>query len=150
MNEPSGYLLLLLLAVLAPTPVLVPLDGIILGLIHLGYNPIKIIVLALVGDIIGTALIFWVGRKSRAMLAEYRKKRKRKDYVIAEDLFHRYHRHALILSGVPFLGDALIFLSGFYRLPVGRFIPWFLLGKILWYGLIILPGASLISISWPF
>ncbi len=54
----GGYILLILLAVLAPTPLPIPLDGIILGLIGLGYNSALVIFLALFGDIIGSLLIF--------------------------------------------------------------------------------------------
>lgn len=135
----GGYLLLTLLAVLAPTPIPIPLDGIILGLIALGYNPALVVSLALVGDIIGTFLIYLLGRKGRALLAKYRQRKKREDYVTAQDLFHSYGRYALLLSGTPFLGDALIFIAGFYRLPLKTFLIWFIAGKILWYGLVILP-----------
>ncbi len=135
----GGYVLLILLAVLAPTPIPIPLDGIILGLIHLGYNPALVIILALVGDIIGTFLIFIVGKKGRALYAQYRKRKKRRDYVAAQNLFHRWGKYALLLSGVPFLGDALIFIAGFYRLHLTTFLFWFTFGKLLWYGLVILP-----------
>ena len=157
----SGYILLTLLALLAPSPIPIPLDGIIFGLIRLGYNPALVIILALVGDIIGTTLIYFLGRKGRAMLAKYRQRRKRKDYVLAQDLFHRHGKYALLLSGTPFLGDALIFIAGFYRLPPRKFIPWFLLGKFLWYGLVVVPALPLFhlfpkprlfprSVGWPF
>lgn len=148
----GGYALLTLLAVLAPTPIPVPLDGIILGLIALGYNPVLVIGLALVGDIIGTFLIYLLGRKGRALLAEHRKRRKRKDYVLAQGLFHSHGKYALLLSGTPFLGDALIFISGFYRLPTKTFLVWFLLGKLLWYSLVIVPvvsfGRPIFPVTW--
>ena len=138
----GGYALLILLAVLAPTPVPIPLDGIILGLIRLGYNPALVIILALVGDIIGTFFIFIVGKKGRALYDQYRQWKKRRDYVMAQDLFHRWGKYSLLLSGVPFLGDALIFIAGFYRLPLATFLFWFTFGKLLWYGLIIIPIAT--------
>ncbi len=137
--EYSGYFLLILLGVLAPSPVPVPLDGIILGLIRLGYNPILVIILALIGDIIGTFLIFVLGKKGRELYSQYRQRKKRRDYVIAQDLFHIHGKYSLLLSGVPFLGDALIFIAGFYRLPAKTFLFWFIFGKLLWYGLVIIP-----------
>ncbi|MBI3577512.1 hypothetical protein HY086_05740 [Candidatus Gottesmanbacteria bacterium] len=135
----GGYVLLILLAVLAPTPIPIPLDGIILGLIRLGYNPTLIIILALVGDVIGTFFIFVLAKKGRALYAQYRKRKKRQDYVAAQNLFHRWGKYSLLLSGVPFLGDALIFIAGFYRLHLTTFLLWFTFGKLLWYGLIIIP-----------
>ena len=135
----GGYALLILLAVLAPTPVPIPLDGIILGLIRLGYNPALVIILALVGDIIGTFFIFVLGKKGRALYDQYRKRKKRRDYILAQNIFHRWGKYSLLLSGVPFLGDALIFLTGFYQLRLPTFLLWFTFGKLLWYGLIIIP-----------
>ncbi len=139
----GGYVLLILLAILAPTPIPIPLDGIILGLIHLGYNPTLVILLAFVGDVIGTFLIFIVGKKGRELYDQYRKRRKRRDYILAQDLFHRWGKYALLLSGVPFLGDALIFIAGFYRLHLTTFLFWFTAGKLLWYGLIIIPIVTI-------
>ncbi|MBI3342478.1 DedA family protein [Candidatus Curtissbacteria bacterium] len=135
----GGYVLLALLAILAPSPIPIPLDGIILGLIATGFNPVIVISIALIGDIIGTVLIYAIGRKGRSLLSKYRKTRKRKDYIIAENLFKRYGKFALLFSGVPFVGDALIFLAGFYRIPTNTFLIWFILGKILWYSLVIVP-----------
>ncbi len=135
----GGYALLVLLAVLAPSPLPVPLDGIILGLIRLGYNPALVIFLALVGDIFGTFLIFVLGKKGRALYAKYRQRKKRRDYILAQNIFHRYGQYSLLFSGVPFIGDALIFIAGFYQLDFKTFLFWFSSGKLLWYGLIIIP-----------
>ncbi len=48
----AGLSLLTLLAILAPSPIPIPLDGIILGLISSGFNPILVLVVAAVGDVI--------------------------------------------------------------------------------------------------
>ncbi len=132
----SGFLLLILLAVLAPTPIPVPLDGIVIGLIAKGFNPVVVILTTLIGDLIGTFLIFKIGNKSRDFLEEYNQKKKRKDYILADKLFQKYGKYALLLSGVPFLGDALIFLAGFYKVKMSDFLIYFFLGKLLWYSFI--------------
>ena len=137
----SGYLLLVLLAILAPSPIPIPLDGIIIGLIKAGFNPTLVLVLAGIGDIVGTILIYLIGRKGRNLYAKYREKRNREDYIIAEDILVHHGKYALLLSGVPFVGDALIFLAGFFRMKPKTFFLWFTLGKILWYSLILVPIA---------
>lgn len=134
----GGYALLILLATLAPSPIPIPLDGIIIGLIAAGLNPLLVIAVAAVGDIIGTLLIYMIGTKGGKLLAEYHKKRKRNEYAAAEKLFQTFGYYALLLSGVPFLGDALIFVAGLFRLTFQRFFVWFILGKILWYTLFLL------------
>ncbi len=88
---------------------------------------------ASIGDIVGTFLIYLIGLKGRSVVSEYRKRRKRQDYIIAERLFSKYGHLSLLLSGIPFLGDALIFLSGFFRLGAKKFFLWFLIGKAIWY-----------------
>ncbi len=135
----SGYLLLVLLAILAPSPIPIPLDGIIIGLIKAGFNPTLVLVLAGIGDIVGTILIYLIGRKGRNLFAKYRKRKNQPDYITAEQLLADHGRYALLASGVPFLGDALIFLAGFFRMKPKVFFFWFTLGKILWYSLILAP-----------
>lgn len=129
----GGYVLLILLAILAPTPIPIPLDGIIVGLIRTGFNPVVVLVVASLGDVLGTALIYWVGLKGRAIFSLYRKRKNRPDYIIAERLFSNYGQYSLLLSGIPFLGDALIFLAGFFKLKANKFFTWFLIGKVAWY-----------------
>lgn len=137
----GGYILLILLAVLAPSPIPIPLDGIVVGLISAGFNPVLVLALAGIGDIIGTVFIYLIGIKGRDLLTQYRRRRNKPDYVMAEHLLVDHGKYALLLSGVPFLGDALIFLAGFIRMKPKRFFLWFLLGKILWYSLLLAPIA---------
>lgn len=135
----GGYLLLTLLAILAPSPLPIPLDGIIIGLIAAGFNPTLVLVLAGIGDVVGTIFIYLIGRKGRVLFSEYRKRKNQPDYIIAEDILVHHGQYALLLSGVPFLGDALIFLAGFIRMKPKRFFFWFFVGKLLWYSLILTP-----------
>ncbi len=137
----GGFTLLILLAILAPSPIPIPLDGIVIGLIASGFDPTLVLVVAGIGDVIGTIFIYLIGRKGRDFFAKYHKRRNRSDYIIAEDLLTQHGRYALLLSGVPFLGDALIFLAGFFRLKPKTFFFWFTLGKIIWYSLILGPIA---------
>ncbi len=132
----GGYLLLIALAILAPTPIPIPLDGIIVGLIAAGFNAKLVITIALIGDLIGTALIYVVGRHGGRFLEKASERRKHKSYKAAKKLYHRYGHYALLLSGVPFLGDSLIFISGVMQLPFLQFIVWLFLGKILWYAIV--------------
>jgi len=135
----GGYILLALLAILAPSPLPIPLDGIIIGLIAAGFNPTLVLVLAGVGDVVGTIFIYLIGRKGRTLFSEYRKRRNQPDYIMAEHLLVDHERFALLLAGVPFLGDALIFLAGFFRMKAKTFFFWFFIGKLLWYSLILVP-----------
>ena len=137
----GGYFLLTLLAILAPSPIPIPLDGIILGLIGSGFNPILVLVVAGIGDVIGTIFIYFIGLKGRTLLAKYHKRKKQPDYIAAERLLADHGKYALLASGVPFLGDALIFLAGFFRMKPKVFFVWFTLGKILWYLLLLAPIA---------
>jgi len=129
----GGYFLLILLALLAPSPIPIPLDGIIAGLIAARFNPVLVLVVAMVGDVIGTILIFKLGAKGGDWIEKYEKRKQRREYQLARNLFLRYGQYALLLSGVPFLGDALIFFAGVFKLEFKTFLPWFLAGKLLWY-----------------
>ena len=141
----GGYLLLVALAFLAPTPIPVPLDGIIIGLIAKHYNPLFVILVALVGDLLGTVLIYHLGVKGGKLLEKAAYKRQHPIYKTASGLYHRYGRYSLLLSGIPFMGDSLILLSGIFQLPANVFFPIFTLGKILWYAIVY--GGILLPIA---
>ena len=74
----GGFFLLILLAILAPTPIPVPLDGIVVGLIAKGFDPMLVIIVTLIGDLLGTFLIFKIGNKSRDFIEKHNQKKKRK------------------------------------------------------------------------
>ena len=86
----GGYVLLVLLALLAPSPIPIPLDGIIFGLIASGFNPVFVLVIAGIGDIIGTLLIYKIGFKGGTIIEEYQKRKNRQEYIIAGQLFHSW------------------------------------------------------------
>ena len=134
----SGYILLTVLAFLAPTPLPIPLDGVVIALIKLGFSAKVVVALTIIANLIGTFIVFKLGNKSRDLLVKHKAKRRKKINIIADDLFKKYGKFALLLSGIPFLGDALIFISGFYKIHMGDFFLYFILGKVLWYSLLVL------------
>lgn len=127
------YSFLTLMAVLAPSPLPIPLDGIVAAMIAKGFSPTAVIFITVIANFIGSFIIFKIGSKSRNILAKLRQKKKKPDQILAENIFKRYGKYALLLGGIPFLGDAIIFLSGFYRLSNLDFFTFFLIGKFLWY-----------------
>ncbi len=138
----GGYVLLVLLAILAPTPIPIPLDGIVVGLIKVGFNPVMVLVVSGLGDVIGTTFIFWMGLKGREIFSRNNSK-KRSQHIVADRLFSKYGQYSLLLSGIPFLGDTLIFLAGFYKIKTNRFFTWFLIGKAVWYLLLFILATNL-------
>lgn len=56
----------------------------------------------------------------------------------AQASFARYGIWTLLLSWVPIVGDPLTLVAGIMRVPIGRFLIFVAVGKVLRYALIVL------------
>ena len=56
----------------------------------------------------------------------------------AQAWFARYGIWSLLLSWVPIVGDPLTLVAGIMRVPIGRFLIFVAVGKVLRYALIVL------------
>jgi membrane protein YqaA with SNARE-associated domain len=98
------------------------------------------VLVATAGNYLGACTTYWLGRRAAHALAGGEKAG---GEGRAAGLLRRYGRPALLLSWVPFLGDALVAIAGGMRVPFGAFSFWVAVGKALRYLAVALAAASL-------
>jgi membrane protein YqaA with SNARE-associated domain len=90
------------------------------------------VLVATAGNFLGACTTYWIGRRAAQAL----NKNPRTDETNntrAARLLRRYGQPALLLSWLPFVGDALVMLAGGMRLPFLQFSLWVVLGKAARY-----------------
>ena len=120
-------------------------EAVLLGLLANGTGqPVLLVTIASLGNIAG-ALVNWaLGRyflhfknKSWFPLKEATNAR-------AQAWFARFGIWSLLLSWVPVIGDPLTLIAGIMRVPIGRFVLFVAIGKVLRYALIVMAWQN-----WP-
>lgn len=112
---------------------------------------------ATAGNYLGACTTYWIGRRAAQVLAEKRRRTqqesrndiKRNDVKQndtkrdetkresqAAHLLRRYGQPALLLSWIPFIGDAIVALAGAARMPFVPFTFWVVAGKAARYAAI--------------
>lgn len=114
-------------------------EAVLLGLLANGTGqPVLLVTIASLGNIAG-ALVNWaLGRyflhfknKSWFPLKEATNAR-------AQAWFARFGIWTLLLSWVPVIGDPLTLIAGIMRVPIGKFVLFVAVGKVLRYALIVI------------
>lgn len=91
------------------------------------------IALATVGNVLGAATTWWIGRRVGTALDKRPAKR---GEARARALFARWGAPSLLLSWVPLIGDALVAISGAAGIPFRVFLPWVTAGKLARYAVV--------------
>ena len=128
-----GLFGLFVLSFLAATFLPVVSEAALAGLILAGADPYACVTAATLGNTLGAMATWGMGRwGSEAfltrMLGLSAAQRER-----AMRIFARYGSWSLLLAWTPILGDPLCAVAGLFGLPMSRFIPPVLLGKLARY-----------------
>ena len=120
-------------------------EAVLLGLLASGTGqPVLLVTAASLGNIAGAVVNWGMGRyfllfRNRAWFPV-----KDATNARAQAWFARYGVWSLLLSWVPIVGDPLTLVAGIMRVPIGRFLVFVALGKVLRYAPIVLAGQD-----WP-
>ena len=121
------------LSFLAATVLPVASEAGLVALILAGADPVACVATATLGNTLGAMTTWAVGRwGSDAFLTRLlglsAAQRER-----AERIFARYGAWSLLLAWAPVIGDPLCAVAGLFGLPLGRFVPPVLVGKLFRY-----------------
>ncbi len=89
------------------------------------------VLVATAGNYLGACTTYWLGRRAAQALGKSHEGET--GNTRAARLLRRYGQPALLVSWVPFVGDALVALAGGMRLPFIWFSLWTVLGKAVRY-----------------
>ncbi len=91
-------------------------------LIKTSYSPVLLILVASVGNILGSCVNWWLGRS----IERFKDKRwfpaKPQDLERAQRHYQRWGRWSLLLSWVPFLGDPITVMAGVMKEKLAVFV----------------------------
>ena len=129
-------------ALIAATLLPAQSELVLAGLLMAGkQSPTALILVATVGNVLGSAINWWLGR----YLEHFKDRRwfPFKPPVLdrAAGWYHRYGRWSLLLSWAPIIGDPLTLVAGVLREPFSSFIVIVTLAKLGRY--LVLAAATL-------
>jgi len=90
------------------------------------------VLVATAGNFLGACTTYWIGRRAARALNK-NPGAEETNNTRAARLLRRYGQPVLLLSWLPFVGDALVVLAGGMRLPFLQFSIWVVLGKAARY-----------------
>ena len=114
-------------------------EAVLFGLLASGTGqPALLVTAASLGNIAGAVVNWGIGRyfllfKDRSWFPI-----KDATNARAQDWFARYGIWSLLLAWVPIVGDPLTLVAGIMRVPIGRFLIFVAVGKVLRYALIVM------------
>ena len=120
-------------------------EAVLIGLLASGTGqPALLVAAASLGNIAG-ALVNWaMGRYFLRFRDRSWFPLKEATNARAQAWFARFGIWSLLLSWVPVIGDPLTLVAGIMRVPIGRFVLFVAIGKVLRYALIVMAWQS-----WP-
>lgn len=123
-----GYLNLFLLSFLASTVLPIGSEALVIALIHQGFSPFNVIMVATAGNYLGSCTTYYIGLKGRSVLEKYFSPSPEK-LEKSERLFKRYGVYTLLFTWLPGIGDAITMVSGLMHISFKYFSTLVLLGK---------------------
>ncbi|HTV00631.1 MAG TPA: VTT domain-containing protein [Luteitalea sp.] len=137
-----AYLALFAWSFLAATLVPIGSEAAVAVMVQQQYAPVAIVAVATVGNYLGACTTYWLARGARRSLspgpADQPPSR-------ATRLLAQYGQPALLLTWVPLIGDALVAVAGFNRVPFLSFSAWTFGGKLVRYVVVVWGAHALFS-----
>lgn len=124
------YLTLFIWSFLAATVVPLGSEPAVILLVREGHSTVAIVITATIGNYLGACTTYGIGRAAAAALRD--RTAKARD-ARASRLILRYGAPALLLSWVPFIGDAIVAAAGVAKIPILPFSIWTIIGKFFRY-----------------
>lgn len=85
------------------------------------------LLVATFGNVAGSAINFWMGRKAGHYVLSHSKRAAR--VASSTKLLHRWGPLILVLAWVPIIGDVLVAVAGALRMPALPSLAWITIGK---------------------
>lgn len=140
----ESYLLLAATAFVAATLLPFYSEVVLVALLMRGAEPGGVFIAATVGNTLGAVVNWYLGR----YLLHFQDRRwfpfKPGQLHRAQDWFLRYGKWSLLMAWLPVGGDALTFIAGIMRVPLGVFVILTGVGKGARYAVVIALALGLI------
>lgn len=143
-----SFVALFTVSFLAATLLPLGSEWLLIALLLAGRDPIALVVIATIGNTLGGATNYLIGRWGSHWLIRRVLRINEQQQHRAERWFERYGSFSLLLSWLPVIGDPLCLVAGTLRTSIRRFFVLVASGKALRYSsltLMTLYGAELLG-----
>jgi len=124
-----GYIGLFLAAFLAATILPFSSEALLLFLIHqTGHWPLLVLIASL-GNILGSVVNYWMGYSGSRLLLHKWLRLDDKTVERAERHFTSYGKYSLLFAWLPVVGDPLTVAAGLFKMPFALFLVLVSIGK---------------------
>lgn len=123
-----GYLNLFILSFLASTVLPIGSEALVVALVHQGFSPFNVILVATAGNYLGSCTTYYIGLKGRPVLEKYFSPSP-EQLEKSEKLFKKYGIYTLFFTWVPGIGDAITMVAGLMHISFKCFSILVFLGK---------------------
>ncbi len=126
------YLTLFISAFISATLFPLGSEALLIYDIKEGYNILLLLLVATIGNTLGSLVNYYLGLKGETYLEEkkYLKKTSIEKY---KKFFDKYGAFALLLSWMPIVGDPITFVAGILKYDLKKFVLLVLFAKALRY-----------------
>lgn len=131
-----GFIGLFIAAFLAATILPFASEGVLVGMLYIGYDPIICFVIASIANTLGGYTNYFIGKLGNESFVKKQFKSPEK-YLRFKNRIQKYGSLFGFLSWVPVIGDPLTIALGYFRVPFVSTAIYILLGKSFRYLLII-------------
>jgi membrane protein YqaA with SNARE-associated domain len=114
-----------------------PSEALVIGAYELDYGFWPVLLIATAGNFLGGLTNYWIGYKSNSTKLKKRFKLSESKIAIWEARFAKRGIWLGLLSWVPFIGDPMIAVLGFFRVPFPALSVLILIGKFGRYFLLL-------------
>lgn len=131
-----GYVGLFLSAFLAATILPLGSEVVVVGLLLNGFNPISVVSVATVGNVLGSIVNYAIGFFGSAFLIHRVLKISDESFDKSKQRFEKWGAVSLLLAWVPIIGDPLTVIAGVLRINIWLFLLLVTIGKLARYILV--------------
>ena len=132
-----GYLGLFLISFLSATLLPLVSEAFVLWMPGQGYSVLGVLIVATVGNVLGSVTNYWVGKGSQKLLFEKWFRVEPEKLKRAKALYARWGAPILFFSWVPVIGDPLTVVAGLFQLRFAVFVGYVLIGKLTRYAVLL-------------
>lgn len=123
-----AYLNLFIFSFLASTILPLGSEALIIALVYQGLNPLTLVMVATIGNFLGSCTTYYVGLKGRDALEKYFSPSE-KNLKRSEKLFNKYGIYTLLFTWLPGIGDVITMVAGLMKMPFKVFSILVVVGK---------------------
>ncbi len=131
--QPFGLAGLFVLSFLGATVLPVASEPAFVAVLLAGADPVTCTISATVGNTLGAVTTWGIGRWGSVPVQDKILRMNAQERERADRFFAKYGVWSLFLSWAPIIGDPLCAVAGLFDLPLIRFLPPVLLGKLARY-----------------